>query len=73
MARILLLAALALSACVAREYPMAVDQCLLKEYQQECDVDPEMTTPEETAACMKRAPLEAIRPAGGIAAQCRAG
>jgi len=69
----LALLALLLAACTQQEFPMAVDQCLLKDYQQECDVDPEMTTPEETAACMKRAPLEAIRPAGGIATQCRAG
>ena len=61
---------LLLSGCMpAQEAQVAVDQCALKEYLEECDSD--LATPEEQADCRRRAPKEATRVAAGIPPQCR--
>lgn len=58
-----------LAGCAPAQDQHAVDGCLLKEYLQECES--ELATPDEAAACQKRAPLEATRVLGAIPAQCR--
>jgi hypothetical protein len=67
----LLLSALLLAACSKpAEGPMAVDQCILKGYLQECT--DESATQDEQATCRKRAQWEAMRIEAGIPPECRA-
>lgn len=64
-----LLALLLLAACAPAPDPVAVDQCALREYLEECET--ELATPEEAAACRLKAPKEATRVLAGIPAECR--
>jgi hypothetical protein len=65
----LVFAALLLAACSERPSPTAVDQCELKEYLEECEV--ETATKTEQDNCKRKARLEATRVAAGIAPECR--
>lgn len=60
---------LLLAACAPAPQPVAVDQCVLREYLEECET--EMATPEEQAQCRARAPREATRVLAGITPECR--
>jgi hypothetical protein len=50
--------------------PVAIDHCVLKEYLEDCET--ELATPEEQAACRRKASQESIRILAGIPAECRA-
>ncbi|HET8744320.1 MAG TPA: hypothetical protein VFM98_01855 [Ramlibacter sp.] len=67
--RRVLLLLLPLAACTPAADPVAVDQCALQEYLEECEA--EFATPEEAAACRAKAPTEATRIAAGIPQECR--
>lgn len=64
------LLAVVIVACSSPADAMAVDTCLLKEYQDECET--EMLTPEEQVTCKAKAAQEATRLLAGIPAACRA-
>jgi hypothetical protein len=64
-----LLPLLLLAACMPAEPDVAVDQCILKGYLEECGG--EELTPEEKASCQRRAPAEATRVRAAVPPRCR--
>jgi hypothetical protein len=48
---------------------LAIDQCALQEYREECEA---VATGDDLTACYAKAKAEALRIQAGIPAQCRA-